>query len=60
MHQVSMLAVGLVLALEIAALTIAHWSIFYAQPVPSSTDAAPYQHTSIVELGGLENVATID
>ena len=57
MQQGSFLIVGLIVVLEVVALTIAHWSIFQAEPVPTSTDAAAYQPTNIVTLSSSANRA---
>jgi hypothetical protein len=60
MQQGSLLIVGFIVALEIVALAIMHWSVFEAQPVPSSPDAPAYHTANVVELSRSENVAAID
>ena len=60
MQQGSLLIVALIVALEVVALAIMHWSVFEAKPVPSSADVPAYQTANIVELSRSENVAAID
>jgi hypothetical protein len=60
MQQGSLLIVALIVALEVVALAIMHWSVFEVKPVPLSADAPAYQPANIVELSRSENVAAID
>jgi hypothetical protein len=60
MRQGSFLIVGLIVALEVVALTIAHWSIFQAEPVPPGADPTGYQPANIATLSSSANRAVID
>ena len=60
MQRGSLLIVALIVALEVVALAVMHWSVFEAKPVPSSTGAAAHQPAHMVELSRSENVAAID
>jgi hypothetical protein len=58
--QGSLLIVGFIVSLEIAALAIAHWSIFEVQPVPSGAGALAYQPANTVKLSRSENLAAMN
>jgi hypothetical protein len=60
MQQGSLLIVALIVALEVVALAIMHWSVFDAKPLPSSADAPVYRPAHTVELSRSENVAAIN